>query len=1094
MKRVREGMKKVLGAALGLLFLSVPAQAQSTSDANLSIRKTASTSQVTTGNTFTYSIDVTNIGHNVIKQITVKDNLPVGTTLDSYAVTVPPRVSYTSNNDSANDRVVTISSLAARQVATIFFVVRLNANVADGVSLTNTASASFFDQKKAPPIADSVAITASNPAPLLSLPADITTPTDTGKAVASVIVGSATASDNTDGVRIEGKRSDGQPLDAPYSVGTTRIVWIATDSGGATSQGQQTVTVEDREAPTITAPPDVVQFVGPEATSAQIVYLGHAVTSDNCEGEVQVSTDAPNPMPLGVTTVIWTATDVAGNTATDTQQVTIKRRPATADDSYNSNEDQPLQVPAPGILGNDRATEGRTLTCRLKSGPTSGVLNLAVNGSFTYTPASDFNGPVSFTYIANDGSEDSTPSTVTIDVASVNDAPLALAQQPVLDEDETHYFTLGGTDADNDALTYHLVSVTTNGVLGRKPNTAPYGPEFYYIPKANFSGTDSFTFKVFDGQVYSNVATVTFTIRAVNDAPKSFDNSVSVAQDVSKSFYLTSTDVENEALSYTLVQAPAHGTLSAMPSAPTRAQPSVTYTPEAGYVGSDSFTWKTNDGTQDSNLATVSINVFANKAPTANDDAYSVDEDTELRVAQPGIRANDSDPEGQPLWVRILQRPQHGVFDGGGGGFYYKPYPNFNGTDSFTYVVNDGYVDSAPATVTITVKPVNDAPTAQAQSVSTMEDIAKAITLVGLDPDGDTLQYTLVSGPSFGSLRSTSDAAFGPNVVYEPRLNTARPDSFTFKVSDGQVESSPVTVSITVTPVNDAPIAQDMQLQVDEDGRLGFFLFAQDIEYDPLTYTIVSQPQHGTLTPNPYDPPGRANYSYTPSGNFNGADSFTFKVNDGQLDSAPATATITVRPVNDAPVASDTQVRGSIGVPCTIILSASDVDGDPLNFFITRQPQYGTLSAMRPGPTPYQREVTYTPGPFYTGSDSFEWRVNDGALSDYGHVEISQLNVYAQDPPVAVADFYTTAAGQPLVVKAPGVLGNDVDTEGDQLSAQLVIGASHGAVTLNPDGSFTYTPATGFTGTDSFHYQASDGQAVSNSVSVSIAVTLTPAL
>lgn len=1093
MRIMREGLKSALGATLGLLFLSVPMQVQSTSDANLSIHKIASTSQVTTGSTFTYSIDVTNIGHNPVKQITVQDSLPEGTTFDSYAVTLPPQASYTSNNDDANNRVVTISSLAARQVATISFVVRLNANVADGASLSNTASASFLDRDKATTsIADSVAITASNPAPVLSIPADITTVTDAGKAVASVTVGTATASDNTDGVRIEGKRSDGQALDAPYSLGTTRIVWTATDSGGASSQGQQTVTVEDHEAPTITAPPDVVQFIGPDATSAEIVYLGHPVTSDNCEGKVQVSTDAPNPMPLGVTIVTWTATDAAGNTATDTQQVTIKRRPAAADDTYSTNEDQPLQVQAPGVLANDRAPEGRPLTCHLESGPTNGVLNLSANGSFTYTPANDFNGPVTFSYIANDGSEDSAVATVTINVASVNDPPVALAQQQILNEDETRYFTLGGTDADGDALTYHLMSVTTNGTLGSKPNTANYGPEFYYIPKANFSGTDSFTFKVFDGQVYSGVATVTFTIRAVNDAPKSFNNSLSVARDIPKTFYLTSMDVENEALSYTLVQAPAHGTLSGMPSAPTRAQPSVTYTPEAGYVGPDSFTWKTNDGTQDSNLATVSINVFVNTAPTANDDAYSVNEDTAITVSRPGYLANDSDPDGQVLSSRFLQRTKYGVLDGGGGYFYYRPRENFVGTDSFTYVINDGYVDSAPATVTITVNPVNDVPTAEAQSITTLEDTPKAFTLDASDPDGDALSYIVVKAPGRGSLRSASNETFGPDVIYEPYANLNGTDAFTFKVSDGQAESSTVTVFISVTPVNDPPYAIATQVQVDENQKSIIALNGGDQENSSVTKHIVSQPQHGTLAPTASNPPGGPFYTYQPHPNFNGTDSFTFKVNDGELDSAPATVTITVRPVNDRPVAPDTQVRCSIGVPCTIILSASDIDGDPLNFFISTQPQRGTLSDIRPGPTSSQREVTYTPGPSYLGSDWFYWRVDDGALSDSGRVQIEQFSVNAQDPPVAVADSYSATAGQPLVVEAPGVLGNDVDTEGDQLSAQLVTDAGHGTVTLNLDGSFTYEPAPGFTGTDSFSYKVSDGQTVSGPVSVSIAVAPAP--
>src|SRR5438093_12568935 len=132
----------------------------------------------------------------------------------------------------------------------------------------------------------------------------------------------------------------------------------------------------------------------------------------------------------------------------------------------------------------------------------------------------------------------------------------------------------------------------------------------------------------------------------------------------------------------------------------------------------------------------------------------------------------------------------------------YTPAANYNGRDSFTYKANDGALNSTVATVSITVTAVNDAPVANAQSVTTAEDTARAITLTASDVEGDALTYSIVSGPSHGALSGTA-----PNVTYTPAANYNGADSFTFKANDGVIDSAEATVSITVTAVNDAPVA-----------------------------------------------------------------------------------------------------------------------------------------------------------------------------------------------------------------------------------------------------------------------------------------------
>ena len=179
--------------------------------------------------------------------------------------------------------------------------------------------------------------------------------------------------------------------------------------------------------------------------------------------------------------------------------------------------------------------------------------------------------------------------------------------------------------------------------------------------------------------------------------------------------------------------------------------------------------------------------------------------------------------------------------------------------------------------------PANGAPTADAQSVSTNEDTAKAITLTGSDPNGDALTYSIVDQPAKGSLSGTA-----PNVTYTPSANYNGSDSFTFMANDGKLDSATATVSITVTAVNDAPVADSQSVTTEQNTAKNITLTGSDVDGDTLTYHIMDQPAKGSLS-------GTApNVTYTPNANYNGSDSFTFMANDGKVDSNAATVSITV--------------------------------------------------------------------------------------------------------------------------------------------------------------------------------------------------------
>ena len=282
-----------------------------------------------------------------------------------------------------------------------------------------------------------------------------------------------------------------------------------------------------------------------------------------------------------------------------------------------------------------------------------------------------------------------------------------------------------------------------------------------YVPDANFNGTDTFTYKANDGTLDSNVATVTITVKGVNDKPVAVDDVYSTDEDTTLTVVAADgvlkndSDIDSGTLTAILVVGPTHGALTL------NADGSLSYVPDANFNGTDTFTYKANDGTLDSNVATVTITVKGvNDKPVAVDDVYSTDEDTTLTVvAADGVLKNDSDIDSGTLTAILVVGPTHGALTlNADGSLSYVPDANFNGTDTFTYKANDGTLDSNVATVTITVKGVNDKPVAVDDVYSTDEDTT--LTVVAADGvlkndsdiDSGTLTAILVVGPTHGAL------------------------------------------------------------------------------------------------------------------------------------------------------------------------------------------------------------------------------------------------------------------------------------------------------------------------------------------------------
>ena len=357
----------------------------------------------------------------------------------------------------------------------------------------------------------------------------------------------------------------------------------------------------------------------------------------------------------------------------------------------------------------------------------------------------------------------------------------------------------------------------------------------------------------------------------------------------------------DKAESYSVVTPPAHGSL-------TQCGHRCLYTADPGYVGPDSFTWKVNDGESDSNVATVTLTVTENHPPVA--------ESSEHETALPfevSLRASDADRD--VLSFEILTQPMHGtltncrLFDS--GYCTYTPDDGYRGEDLFTWKASDGNDESSVATYTLTVVP-NRAPVATSSSVTGANNFA--VSLTASDADDDSLTREIVTPPRHGVVTDCS----GANCRYVAAPGFVGEDSFTWKANDGQSDSNVATMTITVTP-NTPPTAADAALPVSGPSAVPFEInhraLATDVDRNPLTYTLVNPPAHGTMDT------AATPWLYTPDPAYGGNDSFTWKANDGLADSNVALYTLHVSPVGSLANVPDVGLRrcmtDALGLPPT---------------------------------------------------------------------------------------------------------------------------------------------------------------------------------
>ncbi|WP_394256546.1 tandem-95 repeat protein, partial [Vibrio harveyi] len=734
------------------------------------------------------------------------------------------------------------------------------------------------------------------------------------------------------------------------------------------------------------------------------------------------------------------------------------RPPVAEDDSVLTDEDASVSI---DVLANDQDADSDSLSIESATVPAEQGTVEIIDGKLIFTPAEDFNGEATVTYVVTDGAL-TDEATVTVTVNPINDAPVAVNDTVTTDEDTAVTIDVLANDSDpeNDTLT-----ITAASVPAEQGTVTIVDGKLVFTPAENFNGDATISYTISDGQLTDD-ATVAVTVNPVNDAPVAVNDTVATDEDtaVTIDVLTNDSDLENDQLTITNASVPAEqGTVTIVDG-------KLVFTPAENFNGDATISYTISDG-QLTDDATVAVTVNpVNDAPVAVNDAVSTDEDTAVTI---DVLANDSDPENDTLTITAASVPaEQGTVTIVDGKLVFTPAENFYGDATISYTISDGQLTD-DATVAVTVNPVNDAPVAVNDTVGTDEDTAVTIDVLAndSDPENDQLTITNASVPA----EQGTVAIIDGKLVFTPAENFNGDATISYTISDGQLTDD-ATVAVTVNPVNDAPVAVNDAVSTDEDTAVTIDVLANDSdpENDQLTITNASVPaEQGTVTIVD------GKLVFTPAENFNGDATISYTISDGQLTD-DATVAVTVNPVNDAPVAVDDTVTTDEDTAVTIDVLANDSDPENDQLTITNASvpaEQGTVAIV-------DGKLVFTPAENFNGDATISYTISDGQLTDDATVAVTVNPV--NDAPVAVDDTVTTDEDTAVTID---VLANDSDPENDQLTiTNASVPAEQGTVAI-VDGKLVFTPAENFNGDATISYTISDGQLTDDAT---VAVTVNP--
>jgi gliding motility-associated-like protein len=884
----------------------------------------------------------------------------------------------------------------------------------------------------------------------------------------------------------------------------------------------------------------------------------HGVWSAN-SGQV---TFEPYPTVTGVVTLTYTVNDNQGltsNQATITVNVVpVNSAPIAVADVVTTNEDETVHF---SVVANDTDADGSIDPTTVDLDPTTATQDVTYqvsNGTFsvnaagvvTFQPLLNFYGQLVISYTVKDNSGAvSNPASITVNVLSVNDPPVAVADNITTNEDVSVLIDVLANDDDvDDGIVNSSIDLNTAtiGIETTHSTTEGLwevvGTQVRFTPVLNFNGqaTLQYTIRDLAGAV-SNAALISVTVTPVNDPPVAISDAATTTKGVAVDIQILAndTDVDSDIIVTTvdldLTTSGVQNTRVNEFGNWVVTNGILRYTPLANFSGVATVTYRVSDEEGAvSNTATVTVTVEdTNDSPVAVNDAITVSEDNSISIS---ILSNDSDSDGSLVTSSVDLQPTvdgiqksyqttHGLFEVNASGVVlFTPTLNFNGVVTAQYTVNDNQgASSNIATITVTVTAVNDAPVAVNDNFSTQEDtpITYNITANDTDVDSDLKLNSIDLNPSASGVQK----AYSDNgntltvddngiVTFTPAANYSGTFTANYTITDIEGAISNVaTITITVVEVNDPPVAQNDVATADQGQTITISILNNDVDADgtinPATVDLnPAQPgiqSSITVTGGQFSVNSSGIVTFVADGSFSGIAIAQYVVsdNDGAFSNV-ASINVTVNSVNHAPIARNdsTSTNEDVSVSFNVLQNDTDSDGsinattvdlNPSspgiqNFFNTAN---GNFTVNTSG------VVTFIPAPNYFGVVIVSYTVEDnvGATSNIATLKITVNPV--NDLPVAVNDEATTQEGQAVTIN---ILANDSDIDGildpntvdinkTMGGTQKIHETAEGKWEVNNLGVVTFTPAAQFHGVAQINYTVQDNQSgTSNEATIKVTV------